>query len=417
MLVFWGAEKTVGPKVRAGARARARIRAEAEAAEAGTALGTGVKLPPTADTAGTVSKARAAAGDAADAAAVLDGLGDLLAADAQRGLANLRAGEGGDAAALKTLEGIERGNKDAVRYLRERAMTKEQITAVQDAARAAEAKAALARLNELRGDKQMSIFHRSEIVRLILVVVGFFADGDFKLQAAIKAGDIPAAVGALGEVLARAALRTGYAGMSTIEVRPDLEVALRVPGYRSIGEWHTAAQEAWRAANGPPEAAPRPGRMRIRNGNEVWQSLAQADNVVVEDLGGRARIAVVDETKTGTLDEPKDARAQVDKFINELAAIHEGTSTARLFEKFGPQELAADVTDAYDLGTVRSAARTIRGLPGRGGFDADLGFDRPTLEAAAEELIQNGFTDALVPLGRPPRSEDRERDSKHSMAR
>ena len=412
MLAFWGMEKGLGPRVRAGARARARARADVQAAEAKTALGTGAKLPPTPETAGTVAKARAAAGDTPGPSAILDKLAAVLPEDAQRGLVNARAGKGGDAAVLNTLEGIERGNKDAVRYLRERGMSEAELTAAKDAVKAADAKAALARLNQLRGDKQMSIFRRSEIIRLIRVVVEFFGGENLKLRAAIKDGDVVAAIGAIGEVLARAELQAALSGTTNVEVRPDLEVARRVPGYRSIGEWHEAAKKAWREANSQgPE--PRSGKMRIRNGDEVWESLAQADNVVVEDPRGQARIAAIDETKTGTQDSPKEAREQVGRFVDELAAIQDGTSTARLFEKHGPQELAGDVTDDYDLSTVRSAIQTVRGLPGRGGFDANLGYDRPTLEAAARELVENGLTDALVPPARPPHP-DRER--KHGMA-
>ncbi len=62
-----------------------------------------------------------------------------------------------------------------------------------------------------------------------------------------------------------------------------------------------------------------------------------------------------------------------------------------MFERKGPQELGADRTADFDLSSARGATVTTRGLPGKAGFTSSLPYDRPTLEAVAKDLVDNGL--------------------------
>lgn len=84
----------------------------------------------------------------------------------------------------------------------------------------------------------------------------------------------------------------------------------RVPDVKTVGEWLAAKG---RRVGGGGGVGDRPtsrdaSRPRVR-GDEVWESLGQADNVVIENQsGGKARVDTIEETKTGVNKLPTPAR-------------------------------------------------------------------------------------------------------------
>lgn len=389
MLVFHGVEKGVGPKVRAGARARATARAETLVGEARNAPGSGAKVTATPERATTMRDARrAAGGDTASPGEVLDALDKTLDGRPREGLAKFR--QRGDAQALQALEGQARNKGDVLRFLEEQGMSPEEKAAAKQRLSEAEAEAARKRLAELRGDKALDPYKRGEAVRWLRALIERIAGSNQRLREAIKNRSTADVISIITEVLARAELEKAATAVPGMEIHPDIEVARRVPGYTTIAEWHRAALEAWTNAGSPLEAEPRLGRMRQR-GNEVWESLGQADNLVTARKGGKLTIIEIEETKSGTKDTHADASAQARSFLDHVGDINDGRSDARLFERSGPQELGADRTSDFDLSSARGASVTTRGLPGKAGFSSNLPYDRSTLEALAKDLVDNGL--------------------------
>ena len=389
MLVFHGVEKGVGPKVRAGARARARARAETAVGEARSAPGSGAKVTASPERAKAMGEARSAAGgETASPTEVLDALDKTLDGRAREGLAKFR--ERGDAKALEALEGQARNRGDVLRFLEEQGMSPEEKAAAKERLLDAEAEAARKRLAELRGDKALDPYKRGETVRWLRALIERIAGSNQRLREAIRNRSIPDVISIITEVLARAELNKAAKAVPGMEIHPDIEVARRVPGYTTIADWYRAAMQAWRDTGSPAGAEPKLGRMRQR-GNEVWESLGQADNLVTARKDGKLSIIEIEETKSGAKDTHADASAQARSFLDHVADIHDGRSDARLFERTGPQELGADRTGAFDLSSARGASVTTRGLPGKSGFTSNLPYDRPTLEALAKDLVENGL--------------------------
>jgi hypothetical protein len=336
-----------------------------------------------------MSDARSAAGgDTASPTEVLDALDRTLDGRARDGLAKFR--RRGDAQALEALEGQARNRGDVLRFLEEQGMSAGEKAAAKERLADAEVEAARKRLAELRGDKALDPYKRGEAVRWLRALIERIAGSNQRLREAIKNRSIADVISIITEVLARDELNKTARAVPGMEVHPDIEVARRVPGYTTIADWHRAALRAWKDAGSPAGGEPRLGRMRQR-GNEVWESLGQADNLVTARKGGKLTILEIEETKSGVKDTHSDASAQARSFLDRVGDIHDGLSDARLFERTGPQELGADRTADFDLSSARSASVTTRGLPGKAGFNANLPYDRPTLEALAKDLVDNGL--------------------------
>jgi hypothetical protein len=393
MLMFWGIEKGAGPKVRAGAKARATARADVRATELRNAPGAGGRVQASDARVRLVPDAQASAGTDATPTQVLDSLSEALPTDdAKRGLSQFRA-KGSDADALKAVEGRQRAREDVVRWLEEQAMSPEQKAAAKQAAAEAEADAALKRIRQIADDPALAEpTKRAGWIRNIIAVIDAIMSRSLRLREAVRARNVRDLVGILGEVMSRAELKRQIGGLKGFEIESDLEVARKVDGVSTVNEWLQAQIKAWEAGGkrGPKPGSRDAAKMRTR-GNEVWESLGQADNVIVERKpGGQLRIDTIEETKTGG--ETGDAaRQQVEGFREQLGAIGDGTSTARVFDRAGPQELGADRTGDLDLKSARAAKTQTRGLPGRDNYDAHLPVDRPALEGAAQQLIDRGL--------------------------
>jgi hypothetical protein len=432
MLLFWGVEKGVGPKIRAGVKARATARANARVAAIEVEPGTGVDVKAAGDRAQVVPRVAQKVGANATPSEFLDALATELDSvqarkarqgldafrDTQRAGATKRAGKTptadpkalGDAAAKAAIDGRQRSGSDIVRWLEEQAMTKEERGAAQDRLGEAKADAALKRILELRDDPALARpAKQAGWIRNIIALVDVLIGRSAKLREAISTKNKGDLVGLLGEILSRAELRGRIRGLAGFEIKPSLEVARRVPDVKTVGEWLAAKVAAWEAGGrvGDRPTSRDAARLRVR-GDEVWESLGQADNVVVENQsGGKARVDTIEETKTGS-EQPTDARTQVNRFKTELGAIGDGTSTARVFEKTGAQELGRDCTDDLDLASVKNAKTSITGLEGRTGYDTKLPVDRGALEGAADQLIQRGVPREDVAIPPPPqRTPDR----------
>lgn len=404
MLLFHGVEKGAGPKVRAGARTRAAEKAAKTVDAARQAPGSGYEQPgprpgessqPHAESVTLLNNAKATAGNGAKAGQVLDALRSQLPNQrAKRGLADFRA-KVGDEAALKAAEGTAKGGKSVARWAEELGMTKEEKTAARDERARAEADLALKEVMKAQEDPALNAqAKRASWIRNLLVLLRALLQSHPRLAGLMKAGDLRAVTGVLGEVLARAALKQRT--LPGQEVRGDLELARKVPGnHKSIGDWHRAAKARW-DAGGRVGPEPRPERMRTYR-NAVWESLGQADNAIIEvGSNGKASIKVVEETKTGN-ESAADASAQVGNFIENLGKIGDGSSDARMFTKEGAHTLGTDVTDSYDLSNARSAQAETRGVQGRTGFTSNLPVDRPALESAAQQAINGRLWEVMGP--------------------
>jgi hypothetical protein len=204
----------------------------------------------------------------------------------------------------------------------------------------------------------------------------------------VRARDVRALIGDLGEALGRALLRTSpeAATLRNPEVVSNLELARRLGG-GTVAEWVARERTAGRAVD----------LGRLRQGPDgVYESLGQIDNMLAErSADGRLGPAVLEEVKTGEADQPRAAQEQVDRARQILVDIGAGTSDARVMTRPTPNSVGADVTARFDLRRPASTART-RGLAGRG-FTETLGVDRPSLDAVARQLITEG-----LPAGEPP---------------
>jgi hypothetical protein len=407
MLLFWGAEKGIGPKVRAGVEARASARANAAVASAEAAPGTGVDVKATADRAALIPKVRAGVGAKATPTEFIEALRSELdssgSSKARQGLdafrdthraaaANKAAkssatgnpDELGDAAVKTVIDARQNAGTDIVRWIEEQAMSKQERAAAREAVGQAKADAALKRIMQLRDDPALAEpIKRAGWIQNIVTLARILLD-PASLRAAVKARNVPDLVSILGEMLSRAELRGRVKGLSGVEIRPSLEVARRVP-FKTRAEWLEAQRQAWEAGgrHGPEPNMRSAARLRTR-GDELWESLGQADNVVAERQGGgKLKINMLEETKTGN-ETQQSAMTQLTDFRSELGKIADGSSPARLFERSSATELGSDVTGDFDLDTARDAQLQTTGLAGRTGYGTQLGDDRPALEGAAQ---------------------------------
>jgi hypothetical protein len=297
-------------------------------------------------------------------------------------------------------------------------MTKEEKAAARATAAQAEADAALKRIQQLRDDPALAEpAKRAGWIRNILAIVEPAIQSSPRLREAVRTTDVRALTAILGEVMARAELRARVGELPGFEVQSDIEVAKRVPDVHSVAEWQKAhfgsEIDAWEKGG---KKGPRPGsreaaKLRVR-GNEVWESMGQADNLIVErQASGKLRIDTIEETKTGN-ETAESAKAQAVQFREALGTINDSTwgESARVFERAGAQELGADRTGDFDLATARQAKLETRGVRGREGFETNLPVDRAALEAAAKELIKRGLPREETAGPPPATPQDRRRE-------
>lgn len=401
MIVMWGMGRAARGPLRA-ARGRiasdATARAAAGVLEAESRPGSGGTRPaPTAVEAQVVEQARTAAGEGATPTRILDALANLLPESAREGLAAERAPRGrggtpetGDARALAALEGRTRGGADLFRWLEERAMPAEETAAARQALADAQARLARARMVELRSLEDFPSGRGSMLTDLLNILMDLgraLRRLSTRFQRAVLAADVNAIIGELGEALARGQLTQRL--LPGQEVVTSLELARRVPGFRTVAEW--AAAE--RAAGRDPHA--RLGRMR-QGPDGVYESVGQVDNAVAERLpDGRLRILSLEETKTGS-ETAASALEQVEGVRNAMAEIEAGTTDVRIFERPNSTTVGADITADFDLSRGAAIEARTRGPEGRTGFDESLGATREDLAAVAGQIIAEG-----IPPGEP----------------
>jgi hypothetical protein len=403
MVAFWGMGRAARPGLRA-ARARiateARVAAEARVAEARRAPATGVDQPAAGAEATRVAAAEAAAGANATPTQVLDAIARELPEAARQGLEAQRAGAGandrptaaGDARTLNILRARQRAGTNIARWLQERAMTPEERAQARRAVAEAEAALLRARMIEadaIRGSAGARRAVEGEFRRTLLEIARALLRLEFRLRELVRARDVRALVGELGEAVGRVLLRTAPEArpLRSPEVVSNLELARRVaPG--TVADY--AARE--RAAGRPVDVG------RLRQGRDgVYESLGQIDNMLAErQPDGRLRPVVLEEVKTGEADQPIRAQEQVERARATLADIGAGTTNARVMERPSPNAVGADVTTRFNLARAGEATARTRGLAGRG-FTESLGADRPALEEVARQLVSEG-----LPGGEPP---------------
>jgi hypothetical protein len=106
------------------------------------------------------------------------------------------------------------------------------------------------------------------------------------------------------------------------------------------------------------------------------------DLVVVQDqASGRRHVVHREELKTGARDSPKEARSQLDKGTEAIAAATKGGAPVVLFAG------DTDITATIDLSSVEGSTSATRGPAGKG-FERDLGINSKDLDALAEQLLK-----------------------------
>jgi hypothetical protein len=414
MLLFLLGTRAVRGKL-SGARARiaaeARARAEARVREAAEAPGSGARLRGQATPAelSALADARAAAGEGARPGAVLDQLASRLPDGARRGLAADRA-RAGDAQTLRVLEGRARGGQELFRFLEEKGLDQAAKDAAADAYIGARARLARARLIELRsfeGNPALRRTIRAELFANLVELGRALVRRGGRLRDAVADKSVERVVGDLGEALARGQLAAGLPPGRGLRVLSSLELARKVPGYRTLAEWARGERAAGREP--PPRSQRVPGRTyppsrlgRMRQGPDgIYESVGQIDNAIARQLpGGRWRILEIEEVKTGT-DTPTSAREQVTSARDHLARIAAGQTDVRVFERPTPSTVGRDLTGRLDLSQgsrIRASTRgpevtevTRRGPAGsEPRFDRSLAASRQDLTRAARRLIAEG---------------------------
>ena len=401
LIVFWGAARTVAPRVRAGATRRAVARAEAEASAAEQAPGSGIN-PRALDTPSRlVYEARAAAADPANATSVLDALAQRLPEAARRGLeaqrARLRRGRRGaevdpadaDARLLGILEAMQ---IDPIRQLIQWGQTPPEVAAAE--LRLIEARARLARLRIIEAGVAQEPSVRGRVRReaaretpaleraraAVRELVAALQGVSPEVRAAFERANVESIVSAIAEALARADLRGLYEALRLpggVRIFSNLRIAQRVPGYTSI--------EAWVRDN-PGADATNLAHFR----GELYRVLGEVDNLVAgRGPGGRFRVLELEETKTGA--EPlATAVEQVGRARQIFEEIGRGAglrSNARVFEGGTFRQLGNDVTNVFDLTDLSALVESTRGPLGRPGFTRSLPFDHNTLVRVVSEML------------------------------
>jgi hypothetical protein len=389
MVLFWGAGKAFKGQLqsaRASAAENATARAEASLTEAEAQPGSGGKRAPVSQPElGALKDARTAAGEKAAPKDILDKLADKLPEDARKGLEAKRASgkPGTDKQILDVLDARARNGQDVFRWLTESGLSKGEINTAQQARLAAAAKLARARLVQLKvldGFKSGSRSAMNDAQNIVADLARALAQLSPKFRSLVKAGNLDAVIGDLGETLARGQLeQTLQPGQQVIS---SLELAEPVPGVKTIAEW--AAKQ--RAAGLDPNKTGL-GAMR-ESPDGVFRSVGQIDNAVVRPAqDGTLQFEGMEETKTGS-ETGASAKEQVGNARTTVQNIFNGSGKARIFEKLSGKNIGPDVTGRFSMGGNVKA--TTRGPAGREGFDADLGVSREVLKAVAQTVIAQG---------------------------
>ena len=398
MVLFWGAGRAVRAPLRA-ARGRiitqAREAATAEVTRAAEAPRSGAPEPrATPAELDALTAARDAAGPSATPTQILDEFAQRLPQGAREGLRAERANPAGDARVLTTLDARARAGTNLFRWLEGRGLTADQVRTAQQNLVDAQARLARARaielgsLNDFPGGRP-SI--RADLRNAIADFGRLLRRSSPRFAREIQQAQVQAVAGDLGEALARGQLTRALppgvnvpAG-ATPEVVSSLEIARRVPGFRTVAEWARAQGVSGRAV------------AKMRQGPDgVYESLGQIDNGVgYRTPNGRLRLVAIEETKTGG-ETGASAREQVTSARDILNEINNGTSPARIMERRTSTTVGSDLTGGFDLGEGANIRALTRGPEGRTGFDASLGFGPEDLTAAARQLISEG-----VPTGEP----------------
>jgi hypothetical protein len=377
----------VDPKMEALAAARATV----EALE--VLPGSGVKQPPTTASAQILAEARGAAADPTSSTQVLDALRDRLPPEAQKGLTALRDRLRDDGA-LRAIE-AEAKAQDLTRFLIEKGMTTDEVRAFGREVFQARAAAARAHLDALGIPQDGNLQTRVSLDASNLANV-LRASGDVssaKLDGAVEKANVTEIIADLGEAIARKQLRSEHASVASREVISNVELVGEVTGFSTIKQWQAAQRSAHKADE--------PKGLYEADG-QVWKSITEVDNMVVERLpGDKLRPVVLEQVKSGTDSASyADAVAQNTKAMTALQDISSSTPGIEIYDRVGKNTLGARRTADFDLGDLGSVQSRATGLPGKEfGTKADtavLDLGTPNLDAKDARAILTGIARDLL---------------------
>lgn len=334
-------------------------RAQERVTELEALPGTGSRPTATGDRATLLGRAKEAAGEGAEATAVLDALRPLLPEEARVGLDTFRT-EKPDARVLAQFEGMSRGAVDIVHYLVGQGLTPAQRSALQ--ARIFDAHVELARAKLAEFDVINDPMVRDAIsaeARALIDSLGSTPD-QASFEAAVRGRNVTELIAEITEAMGRADLQSRFAGPE-YRVLSNLEVVEEVPGFATINEWKAAS----------PENTDVGGLYEAQG--KLWKSITEQDLMVVrvgED--GRLRPHLLEQVKSGTGEGHADAMAQNNKTLSGLRRIAAGDETVQIFERPGKNTLGERRTGDFDLTNLDGVQTETRGLPGKSDFTSRL---------------------------------------------
>lgn len=389
-LVTWRIGKRVEPTLREYGAARQVARSEARLAEIKALVEGVTRSDPAASVPNVLAKARAAAGDRASPAKVLETLREMLPEDARAGLdvfaGKMQKKPRRPADVLGNLENMVRSGEDVVVALRKRLKMHRQ-EALKPARQKAEAGLVRARMNQQRvHDQRVRRAIRREQIKRFLATMekrGVLARlaAIIKQRMRLEKQDPDTFMALVAEAITVAELRHAYPESRGFKVLANVEIVRRVEEFSSIAEWQ--------AAN--------PGKkdygLREAEG-KLWKSVTEIDGMaVVQDSHGRWRIVEIEQAKSGK--KSHDLAQATDQNQSALDALKEIAAGSAELQVFMPGAakgtVGANITSNFRWEGLAIVKKSTRGPTGaKPPFDKDLyGMTRDNLALVVEELMEN----------------------------
>jgi hypothetical protein len=384
-IVTWRVGKSVQPKLRAYGAERGVMRAEAAVRAAEAKPGSGAKVPANPEGAKLLDAAKADA-KSAEPGAVLDALAQRLPEPARKGLATLRA-SAKDANALKAVEGQARKG-DLARFLEEKGLPESEVASVRAGVAKAQLRLARMKLIEMQtaSDPKLRARARAELIEILVRWARGLRDPKAR---EVQGRAFDKVIAELGESIQRTQLREEFSS-DVHHVLSNVEVVRKV-----------ASVEAWKASEIAAGREPKTAKLRYK-GNEVFESVAEIDGLVCEEVaGGKLKPVRMEQAKTGRNDSPTQAASQNTKALTGsadprpagsppggLEAVRARDPNVRVFERADGHTLGTEYTSRLELSNLGGIEQRTRG-PSDKGFNLSFGFPLDVLEAVGESLVRN----------------------------
>lgn len=389
-LVTWRIGKRLEPKLRAYGAAQHVARSEARLAEINALVEGVTKSDPAASIPDLLGKARAAAGDRASPAKVLETLREMLPEDARPGLdafaGKMQKKPRRPAQVLRDLQNAVGPGKDVVAVLRQR-LKEHRAEMLKSARQKAEAQLVRARMHQRRvHDARVRRAIRRELIKRFLETMekrGVLARlaGHIKQRLQVRKQDPDTFMALVAEAITVAELRHAYAENRGFKVLANVEIVRHLEGFSTIAEWQAAH---------PGKDF---GHLREAEG-KLWESVTEIDGMAVaQDTQGRWRIREIEQAKSGkNSDDLARATDQNQKALAALEQIAAGNAEVQVFMPGAVKgTVGANITGRFSWEGLAIVKKSTRGPAGaEPPFEKDLyGMSRDNLELVAQELLEN----------------------------